>query len=157
MTQFWFAIFNQFTGQSLFEQWTLALYNVVFTSLPIVVFAVMDEDVSRATVLDNPQLYKDGQSNALFTLPIFVRWVLNGIWMSAVVFFVAYGTYTEDVMAPNGQGVGLWSIGFAVFTGMVVAANVRLAQEIKKWDWTLHVSLWGSAVARTFCLRCELT
>jgi phospholipid-transporting ATPase len=56
MTQFWFAIFNGFTGQSLFEQWTLAIYNVVFTSIPIIIFACVDEDVSRATVLQNPQL-----------------------------------------------------------------------------------------------------
>lgn len=135
MTQFWYAIFNGFTGQSLFEQWTLAIYNVVFTSLPIIIFACVDEDVCRATVLENPQLYKDGQSNALFTLPIFLRWVANGIWMSAVVFFVGYGTYLDDKMAAYGLDMGLWTFGYYVFTGLVVAANLRLALEIKTWNW----------------------
>ena len=27
--QFWFAIYNGFSGQPIFERWTLALYNVV--------------------------------------------------------------------------------------------------------------------------------
>jgi|JI10StandDraft_1071094.scaffolds.fasta_scaffold562079_2 magnesium-transporting ATPase (P-type) len=135
MTQFWYAIFNGFTGQSLFEQWTLAIYNVVFTSIPIIIFACVDEDVCRATVLENPQLYKDGQANALFTLPIFLRWVANGIWMSAAVFFVGYGTYLDDKMAPSGLDMGLWTFGFYVFTGLIVSANLRLALEIKTWNW----------------------
>lgn len=104
----------------------------------------MDEDVSKGTVLANPQLYQDGQSNSLFTLYLFVRWVANGVWMSAVVFFVGFGTYTEDVMALDGKSMGLYIMGYAVFTGMVLAVNVRLAQEVKKWDWTLHLSVWGS-------------
>ena len=27
--QFWFAFYNGFSGQPIFERWTLALYNVV--------------------------------------------------------------------------------------------------------------------------------
>jgi phospholipid-transporting ATPase len=147
MTQFWYAIFNGFTGQSLFEQWTLAIYNVVFTSVPIVFFAVVDEDVSRGTVLRNPQLYKDGQTNALFTLPIFLRWVANGIWMSAVVFFMGYGAYQDDLMSLDGQSLGLWVFGYYVFTGLVVVVNLRLAMEIKTWVWYMHVALWASIVS----------
>jgi hypothetical protein len=73
--------------------------------------------------------------------------VANGIWMSAVVFFVGYGTYREDLMSSQGQDLGLWTFGYYVFTGLVVAANLRLAQEIKTWNWYMHVCLWGSIVA----------
>eukprot|EP00656_Telonema_subtile_P043052 TRINITY_DN49339_c0_g1_i1.p1 TRINITY_DN49339_c0_g1~~TRINITY_DN49339_c0_g1_i1.p1 ORF type:complete len:125 (+),score=7.31 TRINITY_DN49339_c0_g1_i1:172-546(+) len=45
MTQFWFCIFNRFTGQSLYEKWTLAGYNVAFTSIPIIVFGALDRDI----------------------------------------------------------------------------------------------------------------
>ncbi len=147
MTQFWYAIFNAFTGQSLFEQWTLAIYNVVFTSIPIIIFAAVDEDVSRDTVLRNPQLYKDGQTNTLFTLSIFLRWVANGIYMSAAVFFMGYGTYQEDLMSQNGQDMGLWVFGYYVFTGLVVVVNLRLALEIKTWVWYMHLAVWASIVS----------
>ncbi len=67
--------------------------------------------------------------------------------MSAVVFFVGYGTYLDDKMSMSGLDMGLWTFGFYVFTGLVVAANLRLAQEIKTWNWYMHVSLWGSILA----------
>ncbi|KAJ6602154.1 calcium transporting ATPase [Mycena sp. CBHHK59/15] len=33
MTQFWFAFFNNFSGQIAYESWTLSMYNVLFTLL----------------------------------------------------------------------------------------------------------------------------
>ena len=32
--ELWYAIYNYWTGQVLFERWTIALYNVLFTLLP---------------------------------------------------------------------------------------------------------------------------
>merc|ERR1712176_437363 len=129
MTQFWFTIFNSFTGQSLYEEWTLALYNVLWTAIPIIIFAVLDEDVSPKTVMANPQLYRAGQDNTLFTLPIFARWVLNGLWMSCAVFFAAYFSFLDDIPAMDGKALGLFGMGLYVFTSMIVAVNLRLAIE----------------------------
>ena len=144
LTNFWYAIDNSFTGQSLFEEWTLALFNVVFTSVPIVIFAVLDEDISRQTVLMNPGVYKSSQRNEGYTLLYFCRWVAMGIWVSAAVYFIPYFAFSDDRLSMSGNPIDLWGFGWIVYTSLIFAVNLRLAQEVKTWSWPIHVTLWGS-------------
>ena len=47
-----------FNFQSLFDSYFLTIYNTIFTSLPILVFGLTEQDVSQQYLLDNPQCYK---------------------------------------------------------------------------------------------------
>jgi hypothetical protein len=63
LTNLWFSCFNAISGQTLYESWTLAMYHVLFTSLPILCFGIFDQDVPRRTAQAYPQLYEDGRTN----------------------------------------------------------------------------------------------
>jgi P-type E1-E2 ATPase len=43
--QFYYAFFCGFSGQSFFDSLYISLYNVVFTALPLVVRAILEQDV----------------------------------------------------------------------------------------------------------------
>ena len=43
MIPFWFQFYAGFSGQSFSEKWTFSLYNVLFTSLPILVVGILDQ------------------------------------------------------------------------------------------------------------------
>jgi phospholipid-transporting ATPase len=43
LPQFWFGMTNGFSSASMFDPWIYQLYNVVYTSLPIIIFAIFDE------------------------------------------------------------------------------------------------------------------
>ena len=71
-TQFWFIFFSGFSGQvrvfifdflttqSLYERWTLATYNVIFTLFPVLFYGLLDKDVNEISVIANPKLYMIG-------------------------------------------------------------------------------------------------
>lgn len=40
--QFWFGFLSVFSGQPLYEQWIYQLYNIIFTSIPIMWYAIFD-------------------------------------------------------------------------------------------------------------------
>ena len=63
LTQFYFIFFNAFTGTSLFENLSLSSFNLIFTSLPIIGFAMFDRDVDDEHSLHYPELYTYGQKN----------------------------------------------------------------------------------------------
>ena len=44
LPQFWFGMTNGFSSASMFDPWIYQLYNVVYTSLPIIIFAIFDEE-----------------------------------------------------------------------------------------------------------------
>ena len=42
LPQLWFGFYNGFSSASMFDPWISQLYNVFYTSVPIVLYAVFD-------------------------------------------------------------------------------------------------------------------
>lgn len=63
LTQFYFIFFNAFTGTSLYENFSLSTFNLIFTSLPIIFFAMFDRDVNDDHAISFPELYTYGQKD----------------------------------------------------------------------------------------------
>lgn len=43
--QFYFAFENAFSGQTIFDDWYITLYNIIFTAVPLVVRAILEQDL----------------------------------------------------------------------------------------------------------------
>ena len=41
-----FAFINVFSGQTIYDDWYISFYNLFFTSLPLMVKAIFDQDVN---------------------------------------------------------------------------------------------------------------
>lgn len=50
-TIFLYEAFTSFSGQPIYNDWFLSLYNVFFSSLPVVALGVFDQDVSARLCL----------------------------------------------------------------------------------------------------------
>ena len=57
LPQFWFGFLNGFSAQFLYDTWIFQLYNIIFTSAPIFIYALIDKEYSRKSLLSNPYLY----------------------------------------------------------------------------------------------------
>jgi phospholipid-transporting ATPase len=86
--QFWVSVFNNFSGQTPYDSFIYQLFNVFYTSMPIIIFAVFDEEHSRKTLYDHKtNLYRIGLKKELFSLKVFWGWFLNATFQSAVIAF----------------------------------------------------------------------
>lgn len=57
---FWYSIYNNFDGSYLFDFTYIILVNLAFTSLPVILMGILDQDVDDKVSLAVPQLYKTG-------------------------------------------------------------------------------------------------
>lgn len=57
---FWYAIYNDFDGSYLFDYTYIILVNLAFTSLPVILMGIFDQDVDDKVSLAVPQLYMRG-------------------------------------------------------------------------------------------------
>jgi magnesium-transporting ATPase (P-type) len=111
------------------------LYNVVFTALPIITFAILDEDIGRGNVLKNPQLYIDGQKNRLFKPFGFLMWIFSAIYQSLIIYFLIFYTYSNSNTFNNGENIGLYDFGLVIYICILITITLRIALESKRWVW----------------------
>ena len=57
---FWFGFVSAFSGQILYESWLYQCYNIVFTSFPIMWYAIFDEEIVKERFLKEPNHYEIG-------------------------------------------------------------------------------------------------
>ncbi|XP_036914129.1 phospholipid-transporting ATPase IK-like [Sturnira hondurensis] len=88
MVQIWFAFYSSFTAQPLYEGWFLALFNLLYTTLPVLYIGLFEQDVSDEQSLELPQLYIAGQKDELFNYWVFFQAIAHGTTTSLVNFFM---------------------------------------------------------------------
>ncbi|NXU63055.1 AT10D ATPase, partial [Horornis vulcanius] len=54
---FWYQFFCGFSGTSMTDYWILILFNLLFTSVPPIIYGVLDKDASAEILMELPQLY----------------------------------------------------------------------------------------------------
>ena len=63
MPYFWFGIISMFSGLTFYNSMLYQCYNIFFTSLPIMWFAIYDLEYEKEEFLENYKLYKIGFQN----------------------------------------------------------------------------------------------
>jgi phospholipid-transporting ATPase len=63
MTIFWFGLFCNYSGQTIFDDYLYQLYNITYSSLAIMWFAVFDHEYPKEILYKNPKYYIIGLEN----------------------------------------------------------------------------------------------
>uniref|UniRef100_A0A8C9MYF3 Phospholipid-transporting ATPase n=1 Tax=Serinus canaria TaxID=9135 RepID=A0A8C9MYF3_SERCA len=62
---FWYQFFCGFSGTSMTDYWILILFNLLFTSVPPIIYGVLDKDISAEILMELPQLYTTSQKSVV--------------------------------------------------------------------------------------------
>ncbi|XP_054024243.1 phospholipid-transporting ATPase VB [Dryobates pubescens] len=87
---FWYQFFCGFSGSTMIDYWQMIFFNLFFTSMPPLLFGVLDRHVSAETLLVLPELYKNGQNSEIYKLSTFIITMLDAFYQSLICFFVPY-------------------------------------------------------------------
>ncbi|KAJ8783285.1 hypothetical protein J1605_009368 [Eschrichtius robustus] len=101
--QFLYQFFCGFSQQTLYDTAYLTLYNISFTSLPILLYSLMEQHVAMDTLKRDPALYRDIAKNALLRWRVFIYWTFLGVFDALVFFFGAYFMFENTTVTSNGQ------------------------------------------------------
>lgn len=94
---------NCFFLQTLYDTAYLTLYNISFTSLPILLYSLMEQHVGIDVLKRDPSLYRDIAKNALLRWRLFIYWTFLGVFDALVFFFGAYFMFENTTVTINGQ------------------------------------------------------
>lgn len=149
----WFAIENGWSGYAFFDSLTRRGYNLIFTSAPIIVMCVLDQDVYAPGLLKYPQLYRDCQNDTSFNLWVFGKWIAWGIFDSLICYyFPRLANWGEiNIFDSTGKSAGLEMLALTSYTLLIVIANLRLAFHCKYWT-SLHYIIFILSIASWYAL-----
>ncbi|XP_017650720.1 probable phospholipid-transporting ATPase VB isoform X2 [Nannospalax galili] len=137
---FWYQFFCGFSGSTMIDHWQLIFFNLFFTSLPPIIFGVLDKDVSAETLLALPELYKSGQNSESYNLSVFWISMADAFYQSLVCFFIPYLTY-------RGSDIDVFTFGTPINTISLTTILLHQAMEMKTWTVLHGLILLGSFLA----------
>ncbi|KAI9163281.1 Phospholipid-transporting ATPase DNF1 [Paramyrothecium foliicola] len=153
---FWYGIFCNFDMTYLFDYTYILMFSVVFTSLPVGVIGVLDQDVSDKVSLAVPQLYRRGILRLEWTQTKFWLYTIDGIYQSLMVFFIPYLLFSPGRPITM-EGLNIEDrvrFGAYIAHPAVVTINLYMLINTYRWDWLmlvivifsdLSVFLWNGA------------
>jgi magnesium-transporting ATPase (P-type) len=93
-----FAYVNGYSGQTIYDDFYITCYNMVFTALPLLIKGFFEQDVNYITDGQQlkqymPKLYYLGQRSLIFNWPNYFTWYATGIAHSLIIFLIPYWTF----------------------------------------------------------------
>jgi len=118
---------NGFSGQTIYDPILFQLYNICYSSLPIVVYSLFDKEKKGREYLKNPDLYAVGPKDLLFNKLTFWSWIFYGVWQSLLLtlptFYAMEGNFIYE---EDGYMFNFWTSGMTIFGYVIIVANVKV-------------------------------
>ncbi|XP_027008712.1 phospholipid-transporting ATPase ID isoform X1 [Tachysurus fulvidraco] len=144
MVHFWFGFFCGFSAQTVYDQYFITLYNIVYTSLPVLAMGIFDQDVPEQHSLEYPKLYEPGQLNLLFNKREFFICITQGIYTSVVLFFVPYGILSRATQSNGVPLADYQTFAVTTATALIIVVSVQISLDTGYWTAINHFFVWGS-------------
>ncbi|XP_022440111.1 phospholipid-transporting ATPase IC isoform X1 [Monodon monoceros] len=144
LVHFWYSFFNGYSAQTAYEDWFITLYNVIYSSLPVLLMGLLDQDVSDKLSLRFPGLYMVGQRDLLFNYRRFFVSLLHGVLTSLVLFFIPLGAYLQTVGQDGEAPSDYQSFAVTIASALVITVNFQIGLDTSYWTFVNAFSIFGS-------------
>ncbi|KAK5776977.1 Putative phospholipid-transporting ATPase 9 -like protein [Gossypium arboreum] len=143
-TIFLYEAYTSFSAQPAYNDWYLTLFNVFFSSLPVIAMGVFDQDVSAWFCLKFPLLYQEGVQNVLFSWRRIVSWMFNGFYSAIIIFFFCSRALEQQAFNDEGKTASKDILGGTMYTCIVWVVNLQMALSISYFTLIQHIVIWGT-------------
>ncbi|KAK0846406.1 drs2 neo1 protein [Friedmanniomyces endolithicus] len=123
LTQALFQRSAGYTGTSLYESWSLSMFNTLFTSLVVIFLGIFEQDLRASTLIAVPELYTKGQRNGGFNLRIYLGWMFIAASQAIIVFYTMRSLYGSAGFTLDQS---LFPLGDMTYTACVIIIAVKL-------------------------------
>jgi magnesium-transporting ATPase (P-type) len=131
--QFWFNFNNAWSGQKYYTEAVIQMFNVIFTSVPILLYGSYDRDMApRFPEKAYPQLYTLCINDFYFNTRLFWGWIGDAIFDSIIMsvmplYFLEHADFRDGLQS-------FWTAGALTCTAILTVCNIKLLFFQNRWD-----------------------
>ncbi|XP_049311927.1 phospholipid-transporting ATPase IF isoform X1 [Bactrocera dorsalis] len=142
---FLFQFYALFSTQSVYDSLFLTLYNVIYTSLPILFISLTEKAYSEETLLKQPELYKKNINNKGLHWQYFIGWILFAVYHTLITYYFTYYVFaTNNILLNVGQPAEFSCFGTLLIEIVVVVVNLKLMLQSKYLSYWYIATILGS-------------
>ncbi|KAM8860791.1 phospholipid-transporting ATPase ID [Synchiropus picturatus] len=146
LVHFWYGFFCGFSAQTVYDQWFITLFNVVYTSLPVLAIGLFDqvsENNHNTPIIKSLLEYMIDQASQPHHFSLFLqgcqRWKRSqqshiGTGCSLLLFFIPYGAFCLMVRDDGSPLSDQQTFAITIATVLVIVVNVQVRK-----------GLWGAS------------
>lgn len=144
LVHFWYSFFSGYSAQVTYENWFITLYNLCYSSLPVLLVGLLDQDVNDKLSLKFPKLYLPGQQGTLFNYKNFFISLFHGIFVSLIIFFIPYGAFLQT-MGQDGEAPSDYqSLAVVTASSLIFTVNLQISLDTSYWTFVNCFAVLGS-------------
>ena len=144
---FYYGFLNDFSGQTIIEDYFIILFNLVFTSIPLAARGILDislkPDDGIIVEILMPYLYKEQREKPYFNIKNFLMNLLKGIIHALInYYFTIY--IIDNTIDKDGHDSNLWVISTVLYTNilLIVSFDMIIFTRYHTWlNWIIVICL----------------
>ena len=127
LNQLYYAYQCLGSGQTIFDDWNISLYNLLFTSLPLCISALTDSDIN---INDKKNvnnflalLYKENRDEyQIFTLKLLIWNLIKGM----IISFIIYIAGCDNEILSSGFNKSIWYMSLKKYICILIIVSMNL-------------------------------
>ena len=139
---FYFGFINFFSGESFYDALLIQFFDMFYSVFPMFYFAIFDREYETELYTERPEIYLSGLESKYFNNKIFWKNILLGFIEGLMITINSCFFYEMNNKGYNDDDVV--SLGIIVFSGVVVAINVKVLLRVCVFDFILIIFVLGS-------------
>ena len=119
---------------SFFDSYAASLWNIFFTSLPILSVGVGDTDLPPVWVLGLPGVYSSGRSALEPSSGRMGKWLLLAFYQAVIIGAIAFVCFTGEQLS-DGTDPNMIADGLTVHFACLITVTLQLTLETRAWRY----------------------
>jgi phospholipid-translocating ATPase len=132
---FWFQIYCAWSSTQGEDYVYLLFWNSFWTVAAVIGFGIFDRILPDHVLMAIPELYERSRQGSYFNTKLFLIYLVDALWQSAVIYFIIQYSYTQTTSSNSGYNISLWEWSTVVAMAGVLVANVFIGMDARAWNW----------------------
>uniref|UniRef100_A0A0N5AVX2 Phospholipid-transporting ATPase n=1 Tax=Syphacia muris TaxID=451379 RepID=A0A0N5AVX2_9BILA len=124
LIQFWYASSSAYSGQTLFDRWTIALFNSIFTFFPPIAIGLFEKPISAKGCMDKPEVYNTVRATA-YSKRYFGWLMLDAVLDSLLIYHFSHLILPDLAACKCGRTGGLLMLGNTCYSLVMVTVCLK--------------------------------
>jgi phospholipid-transporting ATPase len=129
----WSGFITLFSGITTYDPVIHQFINMVYTSIPPVMFGVFNYEYSKEELMRNPRYYIQGIYYKCFHMKRFIKFFFMGFFEGLIIFILSHYWYCEG--NSNGFTHDFYGVGTVILAGVVTIANLKVYLDMHFIDY----------------------